>query len=100
MRRICELILVGFVLMLVVSGLNTSNEAINQLTASERPPVIAIQPGPSQIDIQWAGEHFVISTDKLYGEPGGEPLTLKSIYTRVAHYLHKIWVIFEVIFLS
>ena len=43
MSRWAQVLLVGLVITLTVLGLNVSNEAINQLTASQRPPVVALQ---------------------------------------------------------
>ena len=37
MNRINQFLLIGLVLTLVILGLNISNEAINQLTVSQRP---------------------------------------------------------------
>lgn len=97
MKRLGQLLLIGLILTLVVIGLNISNEAINQLTASERPALLAVQAYTGQVDIQWVGEHYVVQTDKL---SDFHITTLSGTIEKVINYLHKIWVIFKTIFLS
>ena len=96
MRRIYQLFFVGLVLTLVILGLNISNEAINQLTVSQRPPIIDLQASSSQLVFHIAGQQYDLDADKL-GQAGP---VMASLFDRVVEYLHKIWRIFQVVFLS
>lgn len=100
MRNLCQLVLVGMIMLLVITGLNTSNDAINQLTAHQRAPVIAVQYKQETIHMQLAGEEYKLSLDRLTKTSTGETLSFKKIYHDTIRYLQKIWLIFQVLFLT
>lgn len=96
MKRLGQLFLVGVILTLVIYGLNISNEAINQLTASERPPVIALQTDSSQLELHIAGEQYAMDGDKLDKAES----FIKNAFDKAVNHLCRIWAIFKVVFLS
>lgn len=97
MNRLGQVLLIGLILTLTICGLNISNEAINQLTASERPPVIALQVNDSsQLEFHIAGQQYTTDGDKL---EQAESL-VKTAFDRTVNYLYRIWAIFKVVFLS
>ncbi|HQD91404.1 MAG TPA: hypothetical protein PLP71_10355 [Syntrophomonadaceae bacterium] len=100
MKRVCQLLLTGLVLTLVICGLNVSNEAINQLTANQRPPVIHMQADESQWEVYIAGQQYLVNTDKLAQVNEQVETTVKNACKKVIDYLYKIWAIFRVVFLS
>ena len=95
MKRIYQLFLIGLVLTLVILGLNISNEAINQLTVSQRPPIIDVQASSSQLVFHIAGQQYDLDVDKL----GQASTVMAGLFDRAVEYLHKIWRIFQVVFL-
>lgn len=100
MKRVCQLFLIGLVLTLVICGLNISNEAINQLTASQRPPVIDMQASSSQWEFNIAGQQYLVDTDKFDQLSKTVETTVETAFEKVINYLYKIWAIFRVVFLS
>jgi len=96
MNRIYQFLLIGLVLTLVILGLNISNEAINQLTVSQRPPIIDVQSSSSQLVFHLVGQQYDLDADKL----SQAYTVMASWFERVVEYLHKIWRIFQVVFLS
>jgi hypothetical protein len=87
---------VGLVITLTVLGLNVSNEAINQLTASQRPPVVALQIDSSQLEFHIAGQQYTVQGDKLEQAQN----SIKTAYEKTINHFYRIWAIFKVVFLS
>lgn len=92
------MVCVAILLLLIISGLNISNQAINSLTMENRGPVFAINLDESNISIHLLGENHLYSKDKLAGV-----ITVGSEYSRRAYdevynYLYRIWNISNIIF--
>ncbi|NLB88846.1 MAG: hypothetical protein GX790_06415, partial [Syntrophomonadaceae bacterium] len=60
-----KMVCVAILLLLVVCGLNISNQAINSLTMENRGPVFAINLDESNISIHLLGENHLYPKDKL-----------------------------------
>jgi hypothetical protein len=100
MKRVCQLFLIGLVLTLVICGLNISNEAMNQLTASQRPPVIDLQASSAQLEFHIAGQQYLVDRDKFDQIATTVETTVETTFRKIINYLYKIWAIFRVVFLS
>lgn len=96
MNRLGQVLLIGLIVTLTICGLNVSNEAINQLTASQRPPVIGLQVESSQLEFHIAGEQYAVEGDKLDRAES----VIQTAWEKTINYLHRIWTIFKVVFLS
>lgn len=95
-----RIVSIGIILLLVISALNISNQAINSLTMENRGPIFAFNLDGQDINIQLLGQNHFYSKDKLTSV-----ITLASnysyqFYDEVASYLYKIWNISNVLFFN
>jgi len=96
MSRFGQVLLIGLILTLTICGLNISNEAINQLTASQRPPVIGLRADESKVEFHVAGQQYTVAGDKLQRAEA----VVKTAYEKTVNHLERIWSIFKVLFLT
>lgn len=94
MRFYQLLMLLGLV-FLVVLGLNTSNQGINNLTREERQAVLNVDYSEGDIRVEALGNSHSYSLDRLNTSLPG----LKQQGRSVINYLKKIWTIFDAVFL-
>lgn len=92
------MVFVVIILLLVISALNISNQAINSLTMENRGPVFAVSLGEQDISIYFLGQNHLYSKDKL-----ANAITIGIDYSyllfdKVYNYLYKIWNISNIIF--
>ncbi|MGI5921047.1 MAG: hypothetical protein ACOX6I_04860 [Syntrophomonadaceae bacterium] len=97
MARINQLLLVLTVIILVVLGLNTSNQGIGSLTAETRKPVIGLNHDNGFIKLTWTEKTYELGRDELSSHP-----TVGTILDKVRqgyYYLCRIWRIFYAVFI-
>ena len=99
LKSLLRIVAVGVVIILVISALNVSNQAINSLTLENSGPVLAFDLEDQDISVCFLGTNHMYSMDKL-----SDYIILTSQYSRLAYgkaeaHLYKTWNIFRVIFL-
>jgi len=94
-----QILTLGGLILLVIMGLNTSNQGINSLTRDEQAAVFNLDYNQGNIRVDALGNSYDYSLDRL-----GTNLKLVGNKTRVyfydvTDYLKKIWIIFDAVFL-
>ncbi|MBP8820207.1 MAG: hypothetical protein KBG91_07275 [Syntrophomonadaceae bacterium] len=94
-----QILILGGLIILVIMGLNTSNQGINSLTREGRQAVLNLDYNQGDIKVDALGNSYDYSVDRL-----GTDLKLVGEKTRVyfydvTDYLKKIWIIFDAVFL-
>ncbi len=100
MTRLYRSTLVLVVIILIVLGLNTSNQGTNSLTAEDRKPVIGFKIEKQNINIFALGEQYTYSRQDLIKETSNGLQDAKELLNSFIDYLKKIWTIFRVLFLQ
>lgn len=98
MRCYRLLMIIGLVI-LVVLGLNTSNQGINNLTREERGAVLDLDRNGSSVVLEAIGNSYYYSLDKLAPSIPWVKDKGQGIITGWIEYLKKIWIIFDAVFL-
>ncbi|MEN6460647.1 MAG: hypothetical protein ABFC94_04655 [Syntrophomonas sp.] len=97
MANINRSLLVIIVFILVVLGLNTSNEGIGSLTMENRKPVLDINRDHDTVNVVLLGDNLNLERDELSNN-----VTLRKTYDVARDgysYLHRIWRIFYAVFI-
>jgi len=100
MTKLYRPLLVFIVLILIVLGLNTSNQGTNSLTAESRKPVLGFHIEKQNINIFALGEQYTYSKQEICQESSGAIQDVKTVFNALVNYLKKIWTIFRVLFLE
>lgn len=100
MTRVYRTIMVLLLIMLIILGLNTSNQATNSLLKESEKPLIGFNVGKENINIFAMGEQYSYSRQELSQESSGVLQEAREILKSISDYLKKIWTIFRVIFLT
>ncbi len=100
MTRVYRSIMVLLLIMLVILGLNTSNQATNSLTKESAKPLIGFNVEKENVNIFALGEQYSYSRQELSEESSGFLQQARDILKSIINYLKKIWTIFRVIFLT
>ncbi len=99
-KSLVRFVMIALVIFLVISGLNISNQAINSLTGENRKPILNYEVVGQDLSLYILGNTYVFSGEKL-GQKISQLRNFSiSIYHRGSDYLHKIWHIYQVIFLD
>lgn len=93
MRFYQQLILIGLV-MLVILGLNTSNQGINDLTLEERRAILALDYSKGNIKVEALGNSYNYKT--VWNELKQQSRNAVKVFN---DYLKKVWTIFDAVFL-
>jgi hypothetical protein len=97
MIRVSRPLLVILVFILVVLGLNTSNEGIGSLTMENRKPVLSIARDQDSVNVIFLGENHGMDKDGLSNN-----VTIRKTYDVARDgciYLKRIWRIFYAVFI-
>lgn len=97
--RFYQLLLITGVIILVIMGLNTSNQGINNLTRAEHQAVLDLDYDNGNIKIDTMGDSHSYSMDRLTANFSLLRSKSKEIILEVRDYLKSIWTIFECVFL-
>ena len=100
MSKILGSLLIMGLIILVILGLNTSNQGISSLTAEERKPVIGWQIENQQIQVIALGQEYSLSRRDISQASQGLLQDAKQQRCACVDYLKKIWTIFNVLFLK
>jgi len=100
MTRVYRSIMILLVIMLIILGLNTSNQATNSLTSESEKPLIGFNVEKENINIFALGEQYSYSRQELSRESSGVLNDVQTMLKSIRDYLKKIWTIFRVIFLT
>lgn len=71
--------LVILILALVITGLNISNEGMNQLTGEQRKEITAVDYGPEHISFLWLGQEYNYPRENLHKIPDNLRERLQNI---------------------
>lgn len=100
MMRVCRSLMIMLVIVLVILGLNTSNQATNSLARESQKPLIGFNVERENINIFAMGEQYSYSRQELSQESSGALHEAKQILKSINDYFKKVWTIFRVIFLT
>ena len=100
MTRVYRSLMILLVIVLIILGLNTSNQATNSLTKDNEKPLIGFNIERENVNIFALGEQYSYSRQELSQESSGVLHNAKQILKSITDYLKKIWTIFRVIFLT
>ncbi|MGS0765111.1 hypothetical protein [Syntrophomonas curvata] len=98
MRFYQLLMLIGLV-MLVILGLNTSNQGINNLTREERQAVLDVDYSKGNIKVEALGNSYSYALDRPETGWAGLKQQGRRAVNGFTDYLKKIWTIFDAVFL-
>jgi hypothetical protein len=92
--------MLGGLILLVIMGLNTSNQGINSLTRNEGQAVFNLDYNEGDIRVHALGNSYNYSLDRL-----GTDLQLvgnkaRELPNDITNYLKRIWIIFDAVFLN
>ncbi len=100
MTKVYRPIMILLLIMLIILGLNTSNQAVNSLTRENPKPLIGFNIEQDNINIFAMGEQYSYSRQELSEESDGILHEAGEIFNSISDYCKKIWKIFRVIFLT
>ena len=100
MSKILSSLMVLTVIILIILGLNTSSQGISSLTAEDKKPVVGLKLENQKIDVIAMGKQYDISRQDIIRAGNGVLHNAQLQCDSLAHYLKKIWKIFEVLFLK
>lgn len=92
------LMLMGLAI-LVVLGLNTSNQGINSLTRQERQAVLDVDYSKGDIRVEALGNSYSYAWDRLDTTWLDLKQRSRDAVTGLIDYLKRIWTIFDAVFL-
>lgn len=99
MGKVSRTLLVLVLIILVVLGLNASNQGINQLTMENRQSVIGLNLKTETPSMLIMGETYDLQGDKIIDCVSPWWQKGKDILIRCQEYFSKIWRIFKAVFL-
>ena len=88
-----QILIIGGLILLVITGLNTSNQGINSLTRDEGQAVLNLDYNQGDIRLDALGNSYNYSLDRLDTD-------LQSAGHNITNYLKRIWIIFDAVFLN
>jgi len=94
-----QILIIGGLILLVITGLNTSNQGINSLTRDERQAVLNLDYNQGDIRVDALGNSYNYSMDRLGTDVyriGNKTIELS---TDIKDHLKRIWIIFDAVFL-
>lgn len=87
-----QILIIGGLILLVITGLNTSNQGINSLTRDEGQAVLNLDYNQGDIRLDALGNSYNYSLDRLDTD-------LQSAGHNIIDYLKRIWIIFDAVFI-
>lgn len=100
MTKVYRLLATLLVVVLVVLGLNISNQGTSSLTMENQKPLIGFALEKESINIFALGEQYSYSSEDISQESNNIFHKVQELYEAVIHYLKRIWTLFRLIFLS
>ena len=100
MSKILSSLMVLAVVTLIILGLNTSSQGISSLTAEDKKPVVGLKIENHKIGVIALGEQYNFSYQDITQAGHGVLREAQLQSDSLAHYMKKIWKIFEVLFLK
>lgn len=97
MANLSRPLLVIIIFILVVLGLNTSNQGLGSLTAENRKPILGVNRDHDAVNLVFLGENRAFNKDKL-----STNVTLQKTLDIIRdgyYYFHRIWRIFYAVFI-
>ena len=97
--RFYQLLMLTGLVILVILGLNTSNQGINNLTREERQAVLDVDYDQGDIRLEALGNSHSYSVDRLSAILPELKQQSRRVVNGSVDYLKKIWTIFDAGFL-
>lgn len=97
MTRLLRPVLILVVIILIIAGLNTSNQGNNALTAETRQSVFSIKIVDKNLEVVALGEKYSYSDRELVEANQLVRNETQNLLHSVSDYLKKIWTIFRVL---
>jgi hypothetical protein len=94
-----QLLMLGGLILLVIMGLNTSNQGINSLTRDEGQAVFNLDYNEGDIRVDALGNSYNYSLDRLGTDIYRIGNKARELPTDITNYLKRIWIIFDAVFL-
>ena len=82
----------------MISGLNISNQAINNLTMKERAPVFSCNLVGQDLSIDILGKNYIYSSENIKQKFNLASNYSISVYNKTRDYLYRIGHLYQVIF--
>ncbi len=86
------------IILLVIAGLNVSNQAINSLTMEERAPVFACNLVGQELSVYILGKNYVYSGENISRKINSVSNYSISFYSMTRDHLYRIEHLYQVIF--
>jgi len=87
-----QILIIGGLILLVITGLNTSNQGINSLTRDEHGAVLNMDYNQGNISVDALGNSYDYSLDRLGTD-------LKLVGNKTRGYFYDITIIFDAVFI-
>lgn len=100
MTRLYRPVLVLVVIILIIAGLNTSNQGTNSLTAEARKPVFSLKIENKNLSVIALGEQYTYSRQDFIRDSSGAKHEAETLLRSAGSYFKKIWKIFRVLVLE
>lgn len=97
--RFFRLMMLAALVVLVVLGLNISNQGINNLTREERPAVFNLDYNEGDVRVEALGTSYSYSLDRPDHVFSGIKYQSRIVVNGFIEHLKKIWTIFDAVFL-
>lgn len=94
-----QILIIGGLILLVITGLNTSNQGINSLTRDEHPAVLNMDYNQGNISVDALGNSYYYSLDRLGTNLQSAGDKARGYFHDITDYLKRIWIIFDAVFL-
>lgn len=94
-----QLLMLGGLILLVIMGLNTSNQGVNSLTREEGQAVFNLDYNEGDIRVDALGNSYNYSLDRLGTDVYRIGNKAREFPTDITNYLKRIWIIFDAVFL-
>jgi hypothetical protein len=94
-----QILILGGLILLVIMGLNTSNQGINSLTLDERQSILNLDYNQGDIRIDALGNSYNYSLDRLGTDFKSAGNKAGEVFYDTIDYLKRIWIIFDAVFL-
>lgn len=100
MTRLYRPALILVIIILVIAGLNTSNQGNNILTAEARRSVFSIKIVDKNLEVVALGEEYSYSGRELIQDNRQVMYEAKKLLHSISDYFKRIWTIFKVLVLE
>ncbi|CFY02939.1 Uncharacterized [Syntrophomonas zehnderi OL-4] len=100
MTRLLRSVMILVIIILIIAGLNTSNQGNNILTAEARKSVFSIKIVDKNLEVVALGEEYTYSGRELIQDNRQAIYKAQKLLHSISNYFKRIWTIFKVLVLE